>query len=103
MKIKIFLCFQRVVIVFHMLRTARRAGAPCGRSTGLEKAAKGLTRKGFPETIPSFTFYCVKLSAQWKRREMVRGVDDGPKTDWLLAALEKTLGLSSVAGASWEY
>ncbi|WP_198818608.1 hypothetical protein [Delftia lacustris] len=38
----------------------------------------------------------VKLSAQWKRREMVFGVDDGPKTDWLLAALEKTLGLSGV-------
>jgi hypothetical protein len=38
----------------------------------------------------------VKLSAQWKRQEMVLGVDDGPKTDWLLAALEKTLGLSSV-------
>ena len=34
----------------------------------------------------------MKLSAQWKRREMVRGVDDGPKTDWLLAALEKFSG-----------
>ncbi|GAO21373.1 hypothetical protein ALISP_1193 [Alicycliphilus sp. B1] len=44
-----------------------------------------------------------EVSAQWKRCEMVRGVDDGPKTDWLLAALEKTLGLSGCAGASWEY
>jgi hypothetical protein len=45
----------------------------------------------------------VKLSAQWKRQEMVLGVDDGPKTDWLLAALEKTLGCRVFAGASWEY
>jgi hypothetical protein len=30
----------------------------------------------------------VKLSAQWKRQEMVLGVDDGPKTDWHAGALQ---------------
>ena len=46
--------------------------------------AKRLTYKGITAIIFYFTCKNVKCSAQWKHYEMVRGVDDGPKTDWLL-------------------
>lgn len=91
-----FLLNQWLVLILHRMCTGVCGSPVPAILQGLEKAAKGLTLKGFPATISCFTFQTVKLSAQWKRREMVFGVDDGPKTDWLLAALEKTLGLSSV-------
>ena len=34
-----------------------------------------------------------EVSAQWKRCEMVRGVDDGPKTDWQVGRLERLRGI----------
>ena len=46
--------------------------------------AKRLTLKGNTATIAGFACKSVKCSAQWKPFGMVREVDDGPKTDWLL-------------------
>jgi hypothetical protein len=66
---------------------------------------KVLTRPKNAVTIAGFAFKKVKLSTQTKALRVVRGVDDGSKTDLGAVHEQRLLGVNAnggAQGASWE-